>query len=161
MEKLVKIKELKNLWVSEKEDYRTNEVGTGVQNFVKKVLESTELFNLNEGKLKTKREKRKGEFIYSSEKYQDFSKYYGSIDISGEEGFQELLKQLHRIVNELLMSFALRTFDKYYYRYNEFKTKVLDIDKKIKQAAKSFSFICFLYSKRRRRDDLFNMHPRA
>lgn len=80
-------------------------------------------------------ENLKKEFIYSSEKYQDFNKYYAAIDISNEDGFQELLKQLHRIVNELLMSFALRAFDQYHYGYNEFKAKITDIDKKIKQAS--------------------------
>lgn len=75
------------------------------------------------------------EFIYSSDKYQEFNKYYASIDISQEEGFQELLKQLQRIVNELLMSFALRAFDKHYYGFNEFKIKVLGIDKEIKQSS--------------------------
>ncbi len=80
-------------------------------------------------------ENLKKEFIYSSEKYQDFNKYYASINISNEEGFQELLKQLHRIVNELLMSFALRAFDKYFYGYNEYKTKISEIDKKIKQSS--------------------------
>ena len=49
--------------------------------------------------------------------------------------FQELLKQLNRIVNELLMSFALRAFDQYCYGYNEYKTKISEIDKKIKQAS--------------------------
>ncbi|MBU1198602.1 MAG: N-6 DNA methylase [Nanoarchaeota archaeon] len=80
-------------------------------------------------------ENLKKEFIYSSEKYQDFNTYYASINISNEEGFQELLKQLHRIVNELLMSFALRAFDQYFYGYNEYKTKISEIDKKIKQSS--------------------------
>ncbi|MFH1642734.1 MAG: N-6 DNA methylase [Nanoarchaeota archaeon] len=80
-------------------------------------------------------ENLKKEFIYSSEKYQDFNTYYASINISNEEGFQELLKQLHRIVNELLMSFALRAFDQYFYGYNEYKIKISEIDKKIKQSS--------------------------
>ena len=80
-------------------------------------------------------ENLKKEFVYSFEKYHDFNKYYASINISNEEGFQELLKQLNRIVNELLMSFALRAFDQYFYGYNEYKTKISEIDKKIKQSS--------------------------
>lgn len=58
------IKELKALWKEEKEHYRNTELGTGVQSFVKKSLESENLFNLKEGKLSTKLLNRKNEFIY-------------------------------------------------------------------------------------------------
>lgn len=75
----------------------------------------------------------KKEFIYSPEQYQHFNEHYAVIDISQDKGFQELLRQLNRIVNELLMSFALRSFDKYYYGYTSFKTQTSEIDKKIKQ----------------------------
>lgn len=51
------------LWQKDKEYYRTTEVGTGVQSFVKQVFES-ELFDLKEGNLSTKLENRKNEFIY-------------------------------------------------------------------------------------------------
>lgn len=79
-------------------------------------------------------ENLKKEFIFSPDKYQNFNDYYAQIDISEEKGFKELLKQLTRIVKELLMSFALRTFDKYYYAYTQFNSKIKEIDKKIKQA---------------------------
>jgi len=52
------------MWSSEQEEYKFKETGTGVQNFVKKFIESEDFFNLNEGSLKTKREKRKNEFIH-------------------------------------------------------------------------------------------------
>ncbi|MFA4827420.1 MAG: N-6 DNA methylase [Candidatus Shapirobacteria bacterium] len=51
------------LWQKDKEYYRTTEVGTGVQSFVKQVFES-ELFDLREGNLSAKLENRKNEFIY-------------------------------------------------------------------------------------------------
>ena len=53
----------KSLWEKEQEHYRNNEVGSGVQSFVKKLFES-ELFSLKEGKLSTKLEDRKNEFIH-------------------------------------------------------------------------------------------------
>ena len=56
--------ELKTIWQKEKDFYRKAEVGTGVQSFVKKILESEDLFNLKEGKLSTKLEQRKSEFIH-------------------------------------------------------------------------------------------------
>ncbi|PIU83718.1 MAG: hypothetical protein COS68_02510, partial [Elusimicrobia bacterium CG06_land_8_20_14_3_00_38_11] len=55
--------QLKSLWNKEKENYQSQEVGSGVQKFVKDVLECGELFNLKEGKISTPNEKRKDEFI--------------------------------------------------------------------------------------------------
>jgi len=57
------LNEIRALWRKDKEYYRTTEVGSGVQSFVKKLLES-ELFDLKEGKLSTKLENRKNEFIH-------------------------------------------------------------------------------------------------
>ena len=61
------IKELKKLWQKDSDDYRRKEVGTGVQSFVKKVLESEEIFKLKEGNLSTKLINRKNEFIHEKE----------------------------------------------------------------------------------------------
>ena len=58
-----KLIQIKIHWNKEKEYYRKTEVGTGVQSFVKQLLES-ELFNLKEGKLSTKLVDRKNEFIH-------------------------------------------------------------------------------------------------
>ena len=46
------ISELKKLWNKEAESYKVQEVGSGVQRFVKQVLKS-EIFNLSEGDLST------------------------------------------------------------------------------------------------------------
>lgn len=59
-----KISELKKKWNQEKEYYRKQEVGSGVQSFVKNILESTDIFNLNEGKLSTNNLNRRNEFIH-------------------------------------------------------------------------------------------------
>lgn len=58
------LQKLKFLWSEEKDHYRKVEVGTGVQSFVKKILESPDIFSLKEGKLSTKLENRKNEFIH-------------------------------------------------------------------------------------------------
>jgi len=57
------IVQLKSLWNKEKQNYKTQEVGSGVQKFIREVLECDELFNLKEGKLSTPYEKRKNEFV--------------------------------------------------------------------------------------------------
>lgn len=58
------IPQLKSIWNRERESYKTQEVGSGVQRFVKEVLECPSIFNLKEGTLSTPNEKRKNEFIY-------------------------------------------------------------------------------------------------
>lgn len=62
------IKHLKALWEQEKEEYKTAEIGTGVQKFVKHIFESKELFNLEEGKLSTDDSKRCYEFLSEAKK---------------------------------------------------------------------------------------------
>ncbi|OGK16581.1 hypothetical protein A2774_03135 [Candidatus Roizmanbacteria bacterium RIFCSPHIGHO2_01_FULL_39_12c] len=64
---VIGINQLKSLWNKDKDYYRTAEVGTGVQSFVKKFIESPEIFNLKEGRLSTKEIDRKNEFIYEKQ----------------------------------------------------------------------------------------------
>jgi hypothetical protein len=56
------IQQLKSLWGSEKEAFKGKELGA-LQNFVKKVLECVELFNLEEGKESTAPHDRRNVFI--------------------------------------------------------------------------------------------------
>ncbi|MCX6759100.1 MAG: Eco57I restriction-modification methylase domain-containing protein [Candidatus Nealsonbacteria bacterium] len=56
------IRELKTKWNKEKEDYKTREVGSGVQKFVKDFLKSEDIFNLKEGLSSTPLERRNNEF---------------------------------------------------------------------------------------------------
>ncbi|MCJ7508549.1 MAG: Eco57I restriction-modification methylase domain-containing protein [candidate division Zixibacteria bacterium] len=58
------VAQLRSIWNKEKKHYKKQEVGSGIQSFIKKMLESEDLFNLKEGRLSTKRENRKNEFIY-------------------------------------------------------------------------------------------------
>lgn len=59
----LRIGQLRTEWNREKNNYKTQEIGTGVQKFVKDVLKCKELFNLEEGKLSTPDELRKDEFL--------------------------------------------------------------------------------------------------
>lgn len=56
-------KELKLKWNKEKEAYKIQEVGSGVQMFVKDVFQSDEIFDLKKGLKSTPTEKRKKEFL--------------------------------------------------------------------------------------------------
>ena len=57
------IKQLEKLWNREKEQYRFQEIGSGVQRFVKEVLNSPEIFNIRKAELATKIENRENEFL--------------------------------------------------------------------------------------------------
>ena len=59
---------LKKLWFKEKEQYRTSEIGSGVQKFCKKVFQCKELYNLKEGALATNDLNRKNEFLEEASK---------------------------------------------------------------------------------------------
>lgn len=63
---LLNINQLKTKWNKEKNSYSKQEVGSGVQIFVKDVLRSKELFNLKNGLNSTAQENRKNEFIEES-----------------------------------------------------------------------------------------------
>ncbi|MBI2196557.1 SAM-dependent DNA methyltransferase [Candidatus Daviesbacteria bacterium] len=60
----LKISGLKRKWNQEKDYYQKQEVGTGVQSFVKDILSSDDLFSLKEGKLSTNNQDRRNEFIH-------------------------------------------------------------------------------------------------
>jgi hypothetical protein len=62
------VAELIRLWEKEKDSYKKQEIGSGVQKFVKEVLKCETLFNLKEGKLASKDEKRKNEFLQEKSK---------------------------------------------------------------------------------------------
>jgi len=55
--------ELKSKWNKEQETYKKQEVGSGVQIFIKDILQSDEVFNLKRGFKSTRLEKRKNEFL--------------------------------------------------------------------------------------------------
>ena len=57
------IKDLRKMWLKEKDEYKTSEIGSGVQKFVKEIFKCSEIFNLKEGLLNTFENKRKNEFL--------------------------------------------------------------------------------------------------
>lgn len=63
---ILNISQLKTKWNKEKDSYKTQEVGSGVQIFAKDCLKSKELFNLKNGLNSTPKEKRKNEFTEES-----------------------------------------------------------------------------------------------
>jgi hypothetical protein len=76
------ISQLRDLWRRESESYKTQEIGSGVQRFVKAVLECSRIFDLVEGNLTTPPEKRQNEFIHEKKTKQrrqaDFVVYIDS-----------------------------------------------------------------------------------
>lgn len=76
------IPQLRSMWNRGADSYRTQEVGSGVQGFVKDILECPDIFNLKEGVLSTPREQRKNEFIYEKKtkdkRRADFAIYINS-----------------------------------------------------------------------------------
>lgn len=130
-------KKLKSLWNEEKEHYRKKEIGTGVQSFVKKVLESDEIFKLKEGKLSTKLQDRKNEFIHEKKAKQqrraDFyifispeiaipveAEQYGNIQI-GESQLFKYQKDFEKQYGILTDGFSWR-----FYNNNLYRTFTLD-----------------------------------
>ena len=63
-------KEIKLLWEAEQEEYRKHEIGSGVQDFVNKILMSDDIFKLKKGKLSDNDENRKNEFLLEQTKKQ-------------------------------------------------------------------------------------------
>lgn len=51
---MLNLQELKILWNKEKKEYQSQEVGSGVQKFVKEVLQSSDFFNFKECPLSKK-----------------------------------------------------------------------------------------------------------
>jgi hypothetical protein len=60
------IAELRNKWDLEKENYRSQEVGSGVHGFVRECLQSPDLFGLSEGSLATPVGQRRREYIHEN-----------------------------------------------------------------------------------------------
>ncbi len=63
-------KDLQSLWEKENPAYQTKEIGSGVQLFVKKLLQCPQIFDLKEANLTTPEKDRKQEFLEESSKKQ-------------------------------------------------------------------------------------------
>lgn len=129
-------RELIKLWRAEKEHYKKTEVGTGVQSFVKKVLES-EIFNLKEGKLSAKTESRKNEFIHEKRAKEsrkaDFYIYINSniaipVEVECFGNIKAGEKQLLNYQKDFDKRYGILTdgFDWRFYNNNAYKTFYLN-----------------------------------
>lgn len=67
----------------------------------------------------------KKDVIFSPQKYEAFSRNYAKIDISTEEGFNELIEKLKFIVNEILYPYAENAFE-------EYRKKMTELEKVLK-----------------------------
>jgi type I restriction-modification system DNA methylase subunit len=74
----------------------------------------------------------KKDVIFSPEKYRAFSQDYARIDISTEEGFNELVGKLRFIVNEILYPYAVGAFEEYREKFREYRQKRAELEKVLK-----------------------------
>ncbi len=136
------ISQLKSLWNKENESYKTQEVGSGVQRFVKDVLECPDIFNLKEGELSTILENRKNEFIYEKKtkdgRRTDFAIYINSdivIPIEAEQytNIEQGEGQLFQYQSDLEKKYGILT-DGYIWRfYNNTLYRVFTLDHLLSQ----------------------------
>jgi len=143
------IPQLKSMWNREADSYRTQEVGSGVQRFVKEVLECPDIFNLKEGQLSTPLEMRKNEFIYEKKtkdrRRADFAIYINSdiiIPIEAEQytNIEQGEGQLFQYQSDFEKKYGILT-DGYTWRfYNNSLYRVFTIDHLLSDTAYFLEF---------------------
>jgi hypothetical protein len=136
------IPQLKSMWNRGVDSYKTQEVGSGVQGFVKDVLECPDIFNLKEGELSTPKENRKNEFIYEKKtrdgRRADFAIYINSdiiIPIEAEQytNIQQGEGQLFQYQSDLEKKYGILT-DGYTWRfYNNSLYRAFTLDHLLSQ----------------------------
>jgi type I restriction-modification system DNA methylase subunit len=82
-------------------------------------------------------ERLKKDEIRSESKYQSFDEYYGTIDISDPVGFENLIDRLNYISNDVLRQFTYDAFDEYYAGFQEYQSKLGQIEELEKQNGKN------------------------
>jgi hypothetical protein len=125
------------MWNRGADSYRTQEVGSGVQGFVKDVLECTDVFNLKEGNLSTPTEERKNEFIYEKKtkdrRRADFDIFINSdieipIEVEQYTSIEQGEGQLFQYQSDLEKKYGILT-DGYTWRfYNNNIYRVFTLD---------------------------------
>ena len=136
------IPQLQSKWNKERESYKIQEVGSGVQRFVKDALECTDIFNLKEGELSTATENRKNEFIYEKKtkdrRRADFAIYINSdiiIPIETEQytNIEQGEGQLFQYQSDFEKKYGILT-DGYTWRfYNNSLYRVFTLDHLLSQ----------------------------
>ncbi len=128
---------LRRKWNREKDSYQTQEVGSGVQGFVKDVLECADIFDLSEGALSTRIEKRRNEFIYEKRTKErrraDFVIYINSeiiipVEVEQYTKIRQGEKQLAQYQSDLDRKYGLLTdgFTWRFYNNNIYRRFTLD-----------------------------------
>jgi hypothetical protein len=143
------ISQLRSMWNREADSYRTQEVGSGVQRFVKEVLECPEIFNLKEGQLSTPLEMRKNEFIYEKKtkdkRRADFVIYISSdiiipIEVEQYTNIEQGESQLSQYQSDLEKKYGILT-DGYTWRfYNNNVYRVFTLDHLLSDTAYFLEF---------------------
>lgn len=143
------IPQLRSMWNREADSYRTQEVGSGVQRFVKEVLECPDIFNLKEGQLSTPLEMRKNEFIYEKKtrdkRHADFAIYINSeiiipIEVEQFTNIEQGEGQLSQYQSDLEKKYGILT-DGYTWRfYNNNIYRVLTLDHLLSDTAYFLEF---------------------
>lgn len=133
----LKISELKKKWSQEKVYYQKQEIGTGVQSFVKDIFLSDDILGLKEGKLSTDNISRKNEFIHEKNAKErrraDFYIYISSdiaipveVECYGNINFGE--KQLFNYQKDFDKQYGILTdgYEWRFYNNNIFKAFTLE-----------------------------------
>jgi hypothetical protein len=143
------IPQLQSMWKKEKESYKIQEVGSGVQRFVKDALECTDIFNLKEGELSTATVNLKNEFIYEKKtkdrRQADFVIYINSdiiipIEVEQYTNIEQGEGQLSQYQSDLEKKYGILT-DGYTLRfYNNNIYRVLTLDHLLSDTAYFLEF---------------------
>ena len=143
------IPQLRSLWNKEKESYKTQEVGSGVQRFVKDVLECTDIFNLKEGELSTPKEERKNEFIYEKKtkdrRRADFAIYINSdiiipIEVEQYTNIEQGEGQLFQYQSDFEKKYGILTDGGTWRFYNNSLYRVFTLDHLLSDTAYFLEF---------------------
>ena len=159
------ISQLKNKWSKEKEYYKIHEIGSGVQSFIKDILQSEEIFNLKEGRLSTKDEDRKREFIHEkhtrNHRRGDFVIFVNSeiivpIEVECYGNIENGKKQLRNYQADLGKKYGILTDGSTWRFYNNhIPIKEFDLEQEIFSDPALFFQIIITYLFSRKKDNFF------
>jgi hypothetical protein len=143
------ISQLRSIWRKEADSYKIQEVGSGVQTFVRQVLECQDIFNLKEGALSTTRENRKNEYIYEKKtkgrRQADFVIYINSdiiipIEVEQYTNIEQGEGQLSQYQSDLEKKYGILT-DGYTWRfYNNSLYRIFTLDQLLSDTAYFLEF---------------------
>ncbi|MHA1490894.1 MAG: Eco57I restriction-modification methylase domain-containing protein [Promethearchaeota archaeon] len=77
--------------------------------------------------------KLRKEIIQDSTQYSDFNINFHKVNINDKKGFDHLILQLDRIINLILMEYALRAFNLYFRKNKEYLKKKKEMEQKLNE----------------------------